>query len=196
MFNNVSNVCIVDSKEFVRRCVSNSFLKVNVDEILECVCEEIDTDKFESWFKFNLQTFISKTNQTSYFKKALTNEIQKGSFKVNHIEYLPSIQPFINALKDKGIVILADDSGYLSVLWEELFNKYKIDADAARKLNRRILEYMKPGQTFADYKELLKKSNTLKPYGIIWEEIDEKANQFNGNWNKMLDEMEMESAYD
>lgn len=196
MFNNVSNVCIVDSKEFVRKCVNNSFLKVNVDEILECVCEEIDTDKFESWFKFNLQTFISKTNQTSYFKKALTNEIQKGSFKVNHIEYLPSIQPFINALKDKGIVVLADDSGYLSVLWEELFDKYKVSVDVACKLNRQILEYMKPGQTFADYKELLKKSNTLKPYRIIWEEIDEKANQFNEKWNEMLNEMEMESAYD
>ena len=196
MFNNVSNVCIVDSKEFVRKCVSNSFLKVNVDEILECVCEEIDTDKFESWFKFNLQTFISKTNQTSYFKKALTNEIQKGSFKVNHIEYLPSIQPFINALKNKGIVVLADDSGYLSVVWEELLDKYKISVDVACKLNRQILDFMKPGQAFADYKELLKKSNTLKPYGIVWEEIDEKANQFNEKWNKMLDEMEMESAYD
>lgn len=196
MFNNVSNVCIVDSKEFVRKCVINSFLKVNVDEILECVCEEIDTDKFESWFKFNLQTFISKTNQTSYFKKALTNEIQKGSFKVNHIEYLPSIQPFINALKDKGIVVLADDSGYLSVVWEELLDKYKVSVDVACKLNRQILDFMKPGQTFADYKELLKKSNTLKPYGIVWEEIDEKANQFNEKWNEMLNEMEMESAYD
>ena len=193
--NNIySNVCMNDLKEIIRVCISNSNLKVNCDEILSCIHEEIDPDKFSSWLSFNLDNFKSKTNQASYFKKSFLNELDKGTFKLVKIHYLPNIQPLINEMRERNMMILAEDTAYLYVMFDYLLNAKKIDINIISLLNRKVLSYMSDDQTFADYKKLLKSANTLKPYNIEWELIDKQTTEFNEQWNLMLDKLE--SVYD
>lgn len=183
-----------DMKEIIRVCISNSNLKVNCDDILSCIHEEIDTDKFSSWLSFNLDNFKSKTNQASYFKKSFLNELDKGTFKLVKIHYLPNTQPLINEMRERNMMILAEDSAYLYVMFDYLLNVKKIDINTISLLNRKVLSYMSDDQTFADYKKLLKSANTLKPYNVEWELIDKQTTELNEKWNMMLDGLE--SVYD
>ena len=192
MFTNYSNVCLIECKEILRRCIVSSSLNINCDEILTHIQEEIDTDKFDSWLQFNLETFKSKTNQTSYFKKSFLNELNKGTFKKEHLYFLPNTQPLINAMRDKNITILADETAYLYVMWDYLLNIKKIDEKTCVELNNKVITYMHDGQTFSDYKKLLKNSKTLKEYGVDWELIDQKAQEYIGGWNNILNELESE----
>lgn len=189
--NVYSNDLLLECKELIRKCVSNSCLKVNCDEILTCVHEPIDTDKFESWLSFNLETFKSKTNQSSYFKKSFVNELNKGTFTISKVEYIPNTQELINQMREK-IVLLADDTAYLTVLWDYMLNDKKIELSTCKKLNQQVIVYMTG--TFEDYKSLLKRSNTLKPYNVDWELIDKRTAEYINSWNQTLDELE--SAYD
>lgn len=195
MFTNNSNVCLIECKEIVRKCISSSNLNINCDEILQYIHEEIDADKFDSWLKFNLDTFKSKTNQASYFKKSFLNELNKGTFKKEHLYFLPNTQPLINAMRDKNITILADDAAYLYVMWGYLLNIKKIDEKTCVELNNKIIAYMHDGQTFSDYKKLLKNSKTLKDYNIDWELIDKKTQAYISQWNDILLDLES-SDYD
>ena len=192
MFTNYSNVCLIECKEIVRKCIVSSSLNINCDEILTYIQEEIDTDKFDSWLQFNLETFKSKTNQASYFKKSFLNELSKGTFKKEHLYFLPNTQPLINAMRDKNITILADETAYLYVMWDYLLNIKKIDEKTCVELNNKVITYMHDGQTFSDYKKLLKNSKTLKEYGVDWELIDQKAQEYIGGWNNILNELESE----
>ena len=191
MNKTLSNDMLCKCKEIICERINSSCLNINVDDILNCVHEEIDSNKFNSWFDYNLQTFQNKQNQTSYFKKAFINELNKGTFKVEEITYIPNTQEFINELRLNGMVLLADDTVYLSVLWEELLNTYKMPEDAARELNRNIINY-KPEQTFSEYKELIKKSNTIKALNVDWNLIEQKAAKLNMSWDELLNDLESE----
>lgn len=186
MLYELSNDLFVEYKELVCECIVKSNLKVNCDDILTHIHEEIDIDKFNTWLQFNLQTFQTKTNISSYFQKSFLNELKKGTFKVVKVNHLPNTQAFLNELRDIGISISADDSAYMWVLWEELLTK--IPSDMASKLNHQIVSYMKTNE-FAEYKELIQKSNTLKPYKVNWELINRKTEDFIRYWNDTLNEL-------
>ena len=186
------NDCLYECKRIVRECVSSSSLNINCDDILNCIHEEIDTDKFNSWLSYNLNTFKSKTNQHSYFKKSFLIELEKGTFKKVIVNYIPNTQPFINALREHGCCVLADDSAYLFIVWDRLLNKYKVPSNIAEDLNNKILNYLDVNSNFEDYKTLLIKSKTLAPYKVDWDEIDKDAKAYIAEWDKMLDDLESE----
>lgn len=182
---------VIECKNRIQNIIIKSSLNINCDEILIHIHEPIDVDKFESWLNYNLDKFKSKTNQASYFKKAFTNELEKGTFKLIKLNYLPKTQVLINELRDKGVVILADDSAYISVLWAELLNTYKVPSELAIRINRQAVNQ---ADNFNAYKTLVKSSAELVNYNVDWKEIDRKTLIYINGWNKTLDELE--SIYD
>lgn len=185
----LSNDLICNCKELVRECIDNSSLNINCDDVVACIHEEIDVEKFKTWFQFNLDKFKSKTNQNTYFKKSFLNELEKGTFEYIRLHYIPNTQPFINDLRNKGICVLANDCAYLFVIWDNLINYCKVPVDVARELNRKILNYLTPNNNFEDYKALLRKSKTLSTYNIDWNKVEDETNKFIADWNKTLDEL-------
>ena len=180
--NELNNCKLVISK-----IINNSNLKVSCDEITAHIREEIDTDKFSSWLNYNLDKFKSKTNQASYFKKAFVNELERGPFTLVKVQHLPNTQPLINELRSKGIVLLADDTAYLYVMWGQLLNLTKIPLDLAIRVNRQAINSLGISDNFETYKKLVKNSTLLKGYRIDWENIELKTIVFISNWNKTLD---------
>ena len=174
-------------KLVVRDIIIKSNLNVSCDEVLTRIHEEIDTDKFSSWLNYNLDKFKSKTNQASYFNKAFANELERGTFTLIKLQHLPNTQPLINELRSKGIVLLADDTAYLYVMWDQLLNYTKIPFNVATEVNRQAINSLGISDTFDTFKKLIKNSKLLKDYRIDWDNIELKTIVFISNWNKTLD---------
>ena len=181
-------------KLVVRDIIIKSNLNVSCDEVLTRIHEEIDTDKFSSWLNYNLDKFKSKTNQASYFNKAFANELDRGTFTLVKLQYLPNTQPLINELRSKGIVLLADDTAYLYVMWDQLLNYTKIPFNVATEVNRQAIDSLGISDTFESFKKSVKNSKLLKDYRIDWDNIELKTIVFISQWNKTLDELE--KSYD
>lgn len=184
--NNELNNCVTD----IRKYITNSCLNINCDDIVTHIHEPIDTDKFKTWFDYNLDKFKNKSNQNQYFKKAFENELTKGTFTLNKVHYLPNTEPLINELRGKGITLLADDTAYIYTLWEELLNHYKIPEDICFQINKDAVSKFTITSDFKHYVKLIQTSSLLKDYKIDWEDIKHKAVAFNQKWNETLDEME------
>lgn len=154
--------------------------------------DDFDENVFNQWLiEKNVE---SKKNPSAYIRSCFKAELEKGTFhrveiKVN---YVPNIQPLINDMREKGICVMANDSAYLSVVWEYIINVVGVEIDKCVELNRKIYQYMKPTHTFEDYKIFLKNSKTLKPYNIDWDYVDKKAQELIDDWDAMLERMTSE----
>ena len=188
MNNELNNLieCITD----IRGIISSSCLNIVCDDILKEIKEPIDVDKFKTWFNYNLNNFKSKTNQTSYFKKAFTNELVKGTFEKAKVYYVPATEPMINELRSKGITILADESAYLYTMWEELLNHYKVPREIGVQVNRQAINSLTITSDFKHYVQLIQNCDLLKSYKIDWADIKDKTDAFIKRWNETLDELE------
>ena len=182
--NNV-NRCITEIKSIITK----SCLNIVCDDILIHIHEEIDVDKFQTWFNFNLDNFKNKSNQNQYFKKSFINELNKGTFVLNKVYYVPSTEPIINELRSKGVVVLADETAYLYTLWEELLNRYKIPREMCVQVNRQAISNLTITSDFKHYIKLVKGSELLKGYNIDWESIKRKTIDFIKSWNETLDKL-------
>lgn len=187
--NNITNCITV-----IKGIISNSCLNISCDDIVIHIHEEIDTDKFKTWFNFNLDNFKNKSNQNQYFKKAFTNELAKGTFEKAKVYYVPATEPMINELRSKGITILADESAYLYTMWEELLNHYKVPREIGVQVNRQAINSLTITSDFKHYVQLIQNCDLLKSYKIDWADIKDKTDAFIKRWNETLDELE--NSYD
>ena len=187
--NNITNCITV-----IKGIISNSCLNISCDDIPIYVREEIDTDKFKTWFDYNLDKFKDKSNQNQYFKKSFANELSKGTFTLNKVYYVPATEPMVNELRSKGIVLLADDTAYLYTMWEELLNHYKVPRDVCVQINRYAINNLIITSDFNHYKKLVKESALLVNYKVDWAAINKKTSDFIAKWNETLDELE--SSYE
>ena len=154
--------------------------------------EDFDSEVFNSWLVS--KDIEHKNNPNAYIRSCFVKELQKGTFKPQpKVEYLPNTQVLINDLREKGVCVLADDTAYISVLWNYILSETSLGIDECRQLNRKLVAYLKQGSSFNEYKTLLKKSNTLKKFNIDWKLIDKKTEDYIGKWNKLLDSLESES---
>lgn len=153
--------------------------------------EDFDSEVFNSWLVS--KDIEHKNNPNAYIRSCFIKELQKGTFKPQpKVEYIPNTQVLINEMRDRGICVLANDSAYIYVLWKYIINEAKITIDECVRLNRTILSFMKRGQSFNEYKRLLKKSNTLKAYHINWDYIEDKTNELIKKWDDTLEALESE----
>lgn len=154
--------------------------------------DDFDEKEFISWLE--ISDIKNKINPSGYVRKAFKEQFDKGTFRPKpKVYYVPNTEELINQLRDKGICVSANESAFMYVLWLDLINENNVPLEKAKKLNNKIIEYMKEGQSFNDYKELLKKSKTLKPYNLDWEVIEQKVEKFIKDWDKTLDEIPFES---
>lgn len=128
------------------------------------------------------------------YVKAIANKVDVERFGNAKVNYVPNVQPLINDLRDKKILILADDTVWLSVTWKHILNHTPIDLNECMALNHKIVAYMLSHneRTFEEYKSLLKKSKALKEYEIDWKAIEDKVCVEIMAWNLKLSEMESE----
>ena len=159
---------LIACKEQVCACIRESSLNIDCDDIKNTLTGEIDIAKFKKWFETNLSYFKTKQNPNSYFKKAFIIELQKGRFDIDAISIDTST--LISALRKKGIEVLSDDTAYVEIMWLEII-KQGMKIEDIVKLNHKILDYMKSGQSFQDYVNLVRKSNAIKGYSIDWDKI-------------------------
>ena len=134
---------------------------------------------------------IEQINHMYNFVKAVVNRLDPNLFGNVVVKYEPIVQPLISDLREKGFRMTAEDTAWLSVVWEYIINSQNVNVNECMALNHKIIAYMvsKKATSFSDYKDLLKKSNTLKKYNIEWDKLDEKADLINSEWNKHCDEM-------
>ena len=192
--NNNSNNCLFECKELVREHVASSCLNIDCDDYLDAIHEEIDFDKFVEWFDDNLNNFKTKQLQSIYFKKAFIRELNKGKFKL--ITRVVDITSLVNAMREKGIKVLGDNTAYLQLMWQE-YIRLGVGEEQAQTLNQNILNYMKKDQTFDDYIALVRKSKTLRPYKLDWDKLQKRYEEAIEEWDRILNELSLEvSAYD
>ena len=189
---NISNDCLYDCKEQMRECVLSSNLNINCDEATNALRERIDISKFKAWLDKASYSIQSKENRQAYFNKAFLNELEKGTFKLE----IPSVSynSLIQALRDKGVTVLSDDTCYLEIMWNWMF-AHGLDLKASQDLNHKIVDYMKEGQTFADYLELVKKSKLIRAMTVDWDAIQTEYQKALDEWDelfKMREELEKE----
>ena len=125
------------------------------------------------------------------FVKGVAKKLDKTTFGSANITYVPNTQPIINDLRDKKIVMLADDTVWLSVAWKIILNHTPIDVNEAIALNHKIIAYMLEHneRTFEEYKSLLKKSKALRKYDIDWQSVEARVAVEIMIWNAKLEEM-------
>ena len=186
--NSYSNDCLYECKELMRKHVASSSLKINCDDISSALREEIDIEKFKAWFDRNINTFKTKQNIQSYFNRAFLKELEKGTFKLE-VKVLSHIT-LIQALREKGVKILSDDTCYIDVMWTYIY-RHGCPIEVIQDLNHKIVDYMKEGQVFADYLSLVRKAKALQPYAIDWDKINSLYIKEVTEWNAMLDELYM-----
>lgn len=148
--------------------------------------DDFSEDTFAEWLaKVDVE---NKNNPSGYLRSCFKKELDKGTFKPKAIvNYVPSVQPLINELRNKGIVVLADDTSWLKIVWEHIVNFKEINLNIVEPLNRKIVASVK---TFAEYKEKLINAEELKPYDINWKLLEERVKIEILGWNKYLDELE------
>ena len=180
---NRSNDCLNECKEQIRKCLSSSSLKVNVDDITSVIVKPINVNSFKDWLDHNLNTFNSKTNIHTYFKKAFINEMSKGTFDYKE----PAINPttLIEALRNKGVTITADNTLYIDIMWR-YYLKRGMKIEEIQKLNSQIVAFMVQGQTFEDYISLVKRSKPTKAYAINWLAIEVEYRGSKQVWDDII----------
>lgn len=159
-----------------------------INSIIETTNEnDFDENQFLEWL--SLADVENKNNPSGYVRSCFKKELEKGTFKPKaKVEYLPNTQELINAIRDKGVCVLADDSVWLSVVWEYLLWK-EIDLNTCKRINHEVLDKLDNSKSFNDYKEQLMNSPLLKPYQINWKLVEEKCKIKILGWNKYLDEL-------
>ena len=187
---NNSNICLYDCKELVRECVTKSCLEIDCDEILNALTCEIDIDKFQSWLNRNINTFKTKQNIQTYFKRAFITELHKGTFNIEKI--VVDTTSLVKAMRDKGIKVTKDDPLYLEIMWEEII-KACIKEDVATNLNHSVIDYMNEGDDFQMYLYYIKHSNGLRGLTIDWDKIDTLYKQELAKWTIMLNDLSLEA---
>lgn len=152
--------------------------------------DDFDENEFNGWLLEN--DIESKVNPSAYVKKAFKEQLDKGTFKSKpKVEYLPNTQELINEMREKGICILADESVWVSELFNYLLNDLKLDSSVLKELNHKVLDYMKTKE-FSEYKDLLRKSKALSLYPIDWKHIETRTQNEILKWNELLDDLESE----
>ena len=177
---------LIACKEQLCACIKESSLNIDCDDIKNTLTGEIDIAKFKKWFETNLSYFKTKQNPNSYFKKAFITELQKGRFDIDAI--VIDTSTLIRALRKKGIEVLSDDTAYVEIMWLEII-KQGMKIEDIVKLNHKILDYMKSGQSFQDYVNLVRKSNAIKGYSIDWDKIQKDYEEELELWDKNLNEL-------
>ena len=172
---------LVNIPKYIAKDITD-YIELNVRD------DDFDENRFIDWlFEKDIE---HKTNPKAYIKMCLKKEIEAGTFKPKaKVEYIPNTQPLLNDMRDKGICVLADDSVWVNVLFGYLLNNKKVDGGTCRTLNKKILDYMTT-KSFSEYKDLIMKSNTLKPYDIDWNYIERETQRINKEWNGLLDDMD------
>lgn len=180
---NNSNDCLNECKEQIRKCISSSSLKINYEDITSVIVKPINVNSFQEWLDRNINTFNSKTNIQTYFKKAFINEMSKGTFDYKE----PAINPttLIEALRNKGVVITPNDTLYIDIMWR-YYLKRGMKIEEVQKLNSQIVAYMKEGQTFNDYISLVKRSKPTQAYKINWIAIDVEYDHNKKMWEDII----------
>ena len=180
------NVC----KEQICAYVKESSLNIDCDDIKSALTKEISFSKFKTWFDSKITTFTTKQNQHIYFKKAFVTELQKGTFDIDEISL--DTTSLITALRNKGVSVLSDDTAYIEIMWLEIIAS-GMSIDDAKNLNHQIVDYMKSGQTIAEYVNLVKRSNALKGYQIDWNKIQTRYEEEIELWDKALEKLNEEN---
>ena len=168
---------------------------VVIDYIIETLDKtdglDFDIDSFNEWLIE--KDIANKINPSAYVKSCFAKELEHGTYKARtEIKYIPAYQPLINAMREKGICVLNDDCVYLGCLWDYLLEDKKLGIDTCKKLNHQVVDYMEKGQSFIDYVNLLKNSNTLKKYEIDWLVVDERAKKELHERNELMKKFESE----
>lgn len=190
---NISNDCLLNCKELIRKHVSSSSLNVSCDEIINALTEEIDIEKFKAWFDRNIDYFKTKQNIQPYFNRAFQKELDKGTFKLEVLTV--SSVTLIQALREKGVKILGDDTCYIDVMWTWIY-RHGCPIELIQELNHKIVGYMKEGQNFQDYLTLVKKAKALQGYTIDWKTIQAIYEKEIAEWNELLDELYLAGGND
>ena len=172
-----------------------NYLDENIINYINRIIERLSSSDFEenSFLNWLYENDVeSKNNPSAYIKKCFKEQLDLGTFKPKpKINYIPNTQVLANEMRDRGVVILADDSVWLSVVWEYLVNFKGVDLVELQDLNHKILNFMKTNE-FSEYKELLVNSNTLKKYDINWKLIELNVDMKIKDWNSLLDEWKSE----
>lgn len=182
-----SNDCLFELKELIRECVTTSCLDIDCDELLDTLTCEIDIDKFKAWLNRNLNTFKTKQNIQSYFKRAFYKELEKGTFKVK--KEIWNGNTLFQALREKGVIVIHDDTCYICLMWEA-YQKLGVKIDLVQDLNHKIVNYMHEGQTSQDYINLVRKANALKDYQIDWDKLQQEYEVEIAEWHDILNGLE------
>lgn len=180
---NVSNDCLKNCKELIRKHVSNSSLNVSCDEIINALTEAIDIEKFKAWYDRNIDYFKTKQNIQPYFNKAFQKELEKGTFEIKE----PNTNPLtlVEALRNKGIIITPRDVLYIDIMWK-VYLKRGMKIEDVQKLNNQIVNYMQKGEAFEDYISYVKRSKTTKPYNLDWGELQKEYDREITIWEELI----------
>ena len=184
---NISNDCLYGCKEQMRRCVSSSSLNINCDDILKTLTEEIDIDKFKAWLDRASNSINSKQNKQAYFNRAFQKELEKGTFEINE-SGINGVTLF-QALREKGVKVIQEDTCYIMVMWGEIFYKCGVKAETIQQLNRKIVDYMKEGQTSKDYINYVKNSQLVSSLKIDWDKVQKEYEKEYAEWQEILNSL-------
>ena len=180
-----SNCNCIELKEVLRAYATTSCLKIDCDDTIKCVREEVDIEKFKNWFEYNLEKFKSKTNQSSYFKKSFITELEKGTFKplpkvykkYSDSELLCSVLPTLyKHLGAFGIDMangFGDETFFVENLQIYIIQKKILSIDELNELNDRVMSYITSLESpkLTDYRIYIKKAQALKDK-VNWAEVE------------------------
>ena len=184
---NNSNDCLFECKELIRKHVSSSSLNVSCDEIINALTEEIDIEKFKAWFDRNINYFKTRQNIQPYFNRAFQKELEKGTFELNE-SGINGVTLF-QALREKGVKVIQEDTCYIMVMWGEIFYKCGVKAETIQQLNHKIVDYMKEGQTSKDYIEYVKNSQLVSSLKIDWDKVQKEYEKEYAEWQEILNSL-------
>lgn len=154
----------------------NKFIKDNTN---------FDENKFEEWLKEKNVAF--KSNPSAWLRKVFPQELERGAFEKRKVVVgYPVV--LVQVMREKGIHISSEEGTYITVIWQHYIDT-GFEPSAVAGLNHKIVDYMQSGQGLQDYIALLKKSKTLAPYKINWEDVDKDYQKLMNDWDEVLSDL-------
>ena len=163
--------------------ITNSFINSFIND------NNFDLEIFNKWVNDNY--IKTKNNPNAYVRKIFQKELEKGTFMNNtpKIEYVPSCTLLFNAMREKGIKVIPNDTLYIQIFENYLLDKKILTPDELIENNhggiKFLLDKIKE-PTSTDFINAFKRSKMLKGKTIDYEWIASIYGKQLKEWNELL----------
>ncbi len=180
-------------REELKGCPGYAFLDRGLADLRKAMekREFFKPEKFKEWFVE--KNVIYKNSPIAFLTKCGVQDIESGAFDKDVITGF-AMHPLCEDMKSRGITYCGEDTMRIDVYLTHIYNHDLLPLEEIRKWVRTAVEYIENhSKNASEFKELFKKSKTMKSLKLPYAELDAEVDRNNAEWERLMKEL---GAYD